>query len=439
MWEAKNTNSANYKPNIWIMNHYASNMYQDLDGRHYTFAENLTQREYKASIICSSTIHNSVDIVETGEDGFVLKMSGKTPFVFIDSTPYNTNSFDRIKNMLTFAHNVVKLKNKLCNAIGTPDVIIASSPHLLTCMAGLKIGRQLKIPVIVEIRDLWPEAIFFFGTVKSNSIVGRLLVACERRIYRKADALIFTKEGDVDYIKENNWDTHQGGDIDLDKCFYINNGVNLARFDQQILENRLEDKDLDEEGIFRVIYAGAIRQVNDVGQILDCAVLLKNFPKIRFLIYGDGNQLETLKKRAEDEQLYNVVLKGSVERKYIPYILSKSSINLLNYSQSKYNWSRGNSSRKLFEYMASAKPIISTVIMGYSPIEKYNCGVELDANTPESFAKAVLNLYNTNEDDYLEMCVNARKGASDFNFDVLSDKFVNVINYVLENNDRNEE
>jgi len=412
------------------MNHYASNN-ENLNGRHYTFAENLTQRGFKVSIICSSTIHNSDNIVETGKDGFVVKMTGKTPFVFIASSPYKTNSFDRIKNIISFARNVVKLKNKLCKAIGIPDVIIASSPHPLTCVAGLRIGRKLKVPVIVEIRDLWPEAIFFYGTIKPNGLAGRVLAASERQIYRKANALIFTKEGDVDYIKENRWDKDQGGDISLDKCFYINNGVNLARFDQHIIENRFDDKDLENDGLFRVIYTGAIRQVNDVGQILDCAVLLKKFPQIRFLIYGEGNQLETLTKRVEDEQLHNVVLKGFVERKYIPYILSKSSVNLLNYSQSKYNWMRGNSSRKLFEYMASARPIISTVKMGYSLIEKYKCGVELDTCTPEIFAKAVLKLYDMSEEDYYKMCENARKGASDFDFDILSKKLINVINYVL--------
>ncbi len=81
-------------------------------------------------------------------------------------------------------------------------------------------------------------------------------------------------------------------------------------------------------------------------------------------------------RRVENENLDNVKMKGFVNKKYIPYILSKSSVNILNYSQTQYNWSRGNSSNKLFEYMASGKPMISTVKMGYSIIEKYKCGIE---------------------------------------------------------------
>ena len=41
--------------------------------------------------------------------------------------------------------------------------------------------------------------------------------------------------------------------------------------------------------------------------------------------------------------------------------------------------------------MASGKPIISTVRMGYSPIEKYQCGLSLE-DTPECLAKHFKNL-----------------------------------------------
>lgn len=117
----------------------------------------------------------------------------------------------------------------------------------------------------------------------------------EHWIYKKADALIFTKEGDTDYIKENKWDIDQGGDIDLEKCHYINNGVDLDSFLESIKENILYDDDLNSEK-FNVIYAGAIRPINNVGNILDAAIILKDENDIQFLIYGDGNQEGKLKK-----------------------------------------------------------------------------------------------------------------------------------------------
>ena len=174
-----------------------------------------------------------------------------------------------------------------------------------------------------------------------------------------------------------------------------------------------------------------IRPVNNVGNLLDCAKLLKEHEDIKFLIYGDGNQLPSLQARISDENITNVTIKGFVPRKYIPFILSHSSINILNYSQNQYNWARGNSSNKLFEYMASGKPVISTVKMGYSIIDKYACGIELNISTPEELAKAIFGIYQLQPNEYQKIGLNARRGSEDFDFSILTAKLDTVIKRVL--------
>ena len=161
--------------------------------------------------------------------------------------------------------------------------------------------------------------------------------------------------------------------------------------------------------------------------MLDTAKLLKNDKEIQFLIYGDGNQKEMLEKRVVDEGLDNVKMKGFVNKQFIPYILSKSSLNILNYSHNQYNWARGNSSNKLFEYMASGKPIISTVKMGYSIIEKYKCGIELENSTPEELVQGISDIKNMPEHQYKLLGSNAKRGANDFDFKVLTRKLIDVI------------
>ena len=275
-------------------------------------------------------------------------------------------------------------------------------------------------------RDLWPEAIFSASRIKANSLIGKLLTAGEHWIYRHADALVFTKEGDTDYLKEHGWTIAQGGDISLDKCFYINNGVDLSSYYEEQESSHLDDPDLN-DGKFHVVYAGAIRKINNVSNILDAAYLLRGEPDIEFLIYGDGNEASALRQRITDDGLNNVKMKGFVEKKYIPFILSRSSVNLLNYSQAEYNWTRGNSSNKLFEYMASGKPVISTVKMGYSIIGKYNCGFELDEHTPETLAAAIRRVKNLPAEQYDMLCCNARDGAKDFDYHALSGRLMSVI------------
>jgi len=110
--------------------------------------------------------------------------------------------------------------------------------------------------------------------------------------------------------------------------------------------------------------------------------------------------------------------------------LSKSSVNVLNYSQRQYNWARGNSSNKLFEYMASGKPIISTVKMGYSIIRKYKCGLELENGSPEDFANTILNMKNMSKEKYQEFGQNAKIAVADFDFKFLTKKLIKVIEKV---------
>ena len=306
---------------------------------------------------------------------------------------------------------------------------MGSSAHPLTSIAGILVAGRFHVPAIVEVRDLWPEAIFSFGKVKMNSIPGRILSAGEKWMYVHADAIVFTKEGDVDHIKEMGWDTAHGGKIDLRKCHYVNNGVKLSDYYQSMEKDTLDDPDLTDDS-FRVIYTGTIRPVNNVDNLLDTAKLLKKYKDIRFLIFGGGSELPRLQKRAEEEKIENVVFKGFVEKKYIPYILSRSSVNILNYSQSRYNWSRGNSSNKLFEYMASGKPIISTVKMGYCILEKYRCGLSLEECTPKALAEMILKIHDMPKDTYAQMAENAQEGAKDFDFSVLTERLYKVIKRV---------
>ncbi|GHV39953.1 glycosyltransferase WbuB [Clostridia bacterium] len=418
------------KKNVWIFNHYASDMYENQGGRHFKFAENLLKKGFSPIVFCANTFHSKDGAINTHNKKCTVDTAKDIPFVFIKTALYKGNGFDRVKNMVTFYKNLFPTAKYYAENYCKPDIILASSVHPLTLVAGIRIAKKFHVPCICEIRDLWPEAIFALGKIRENSLIGKLLECGERWIYEKANSLIFTKEGDVDHIKEKKWDKEQGGKIDLSRCFYINNGVDIESFDEQVERVRLEDDDLERKDSFNVVYAGAIRLVNNVGNLLECAKLLKNYTNIKFLIYGDGTELGTLRRRQMEEHIDNAVFKGCVDKKYIPYILSKSSLNILNYSENMFVCSRGNSSNKLFEYMASEKPVISTLKWGYSIIEKYDCGIELEDSSPEVLAEAILKIYNMPESEYDRMGTNAKNGVKNFDFAVLTNKLIEVIDKI---------
>jgi len=394
--------------------------------RPFHYARNLEEYGYRNIVFSSAFLHFSGENLIKHKEKYITLLEEGVRFIFLKTTAYKHNGVDRIINMFSFMMRLFSVSRTISNEFGTPDLIIASSPHLLSLFAGIRIARKYKVPCLCEVRDLWPEAVFMQSGRSEKSIPGRILVSFEHWLYTHADGLIFTKEGDVDYIKEHKWDTAQGGVIDLNKCFYINNGIDIERFNTSVQKDVLNDPDLDNDS-FKVVYTGTIRTFNNVENIVDTASILKDYKDISFLVYGDGSEVEKISKKIKAEGLENIRLKGYVNRKYIPYVLSKSSVNLLNYTADRYNWTRGNSSNKLFEYMASGKPIISNVKMGYCIIDKYNCGFSVVESTPEKLAEAILYLKGISKEEYNKLCDNARNGAGDFDFSILTRKLMSVI------------
>ena len=411
---------------IWFFHHYATPLTMSGMGRPALFSRHLQEAGHEVTVFAASYQHYSSENLINDNQLYIWNKETETPFIFIKTRAYVNSGKERVINMVQFYLNLKKTVNELLkNGMEKPDVIIASSPHPLTMLAGINIAKKLKVPCICEVRDFWPEVFFFGGRLKANSILGRLLTAGEHWIYRHADAMIFLKEGDVTYITDHHWEN----DVPIKKCHYINNGIEFDEFRDRIKSSCIQDPDLESDK-FKIVYTGAIRPVNNVDMILDAAKLLASEKDIVFLIYGSGNMLSHLQERIETEKIQNVLLKGYVSKSAIPYILSRASINLLNYSSKEYNWSRGNSSNKLFEYMASGKPILSNVRMGYCLLKKYNCGISVENDTLEEYVRCIRLIKSMSPDAYEELCRNALKAAEDFDYKKNTDKLLNVIDSV---------
>ena len=416
------------KKNIWIWNHYATNMIEDKAGRHYWLAENLILNGYNSTIFCASTLHNTDDNIDTAGKIFIQKESDNIPFVIVKTPQYSGNGKKRIINMISFYKNLFPTAKEYANKYGKPDVIIASSVHPLTLVAGIKIAKKFGVPCICEVRDLWPESIVAYGSLKRNSVIAKILYLGEKWIYKKADKLVFTMEGGKDYIIEKGWDKDHGGSIDIKKVYHINNGVDLDEFNQNKKKFQLKDEDLDNKEFFKVVYTGSIRIVNDVDYLIEVGkkIEIRGIQNVRLIIYGDGNEKDKLVEKCKKEKIANVIFKGRVPKHQVPYILSKSDINILHFKQNNIK-KYGASLNKLFEYFASGKPIISDCEFGHDLIKRYECGVIVDNASPEELAEDIIKIRKLSIDDYNSMCDKALKAAKDYDFKELTGKLINII------------
>lgn len=61
--------------------------------------------------------------------------------------------------MIDFYRNVKRTAKKYVKKYAEPDIILASSVHPLTMIAGIQLAKKYNVKCICEVRDLWPDAI----------------------------------------------------------------------------------------------------------------------------------------------------------------------------------------------------------------------------------------------------------------------------------------
>lgn len=402
---------------IWLINHYAvPPQYYPLARQNY-FAKNLMRLGHEVTIFAASTVHNSDKNLIEDDTPYREDVVDGVHYVLIRCKGYHGNGASRILNMLEFARKLPGV----CDKYPRPDAIVATSMPPMSCAAGIKLARKYGCRGIAEIADLWPESLIAYGIAGPRNPAVLWLRRLEKWIYTKADAVVFTAEGAYDYIKEQHWEK----EVPQSKVFYINNGVDLELFDYNKEHFRVEDKDLDDPDIFKVVYTGSIRQVNNLGLLLDAAKAVKD-PRVRFLIWGDGDERPMLEQRVKDENIGNVVFKGWVEKKFVPSIVSRADVNYIDPfsdSVSKY----GISSNKLFEYFAAGKPILVQARERYNPVKTYHAGICLQSLTATDLAAQIDAFAQMDEAGYQGYCVGASAAAKEFDFKKLTDTLMNVI------------
>lgn len=407
---------------IWLVNKYAMPPMYESRLRTIKFAHYLTQMGYDVTIIGCSIMHNlNIDLI-TDNSLYVVQQYDDLRFVHVRSIHYKkTGGFKRFLSEIVFHYNVVRIANK----IQTPDLIIATTDALITNPV-LNYANRVGAKYITESLDLWPDNFVDYGLLNKNNPIMRLLFWRVKRNYIKSDACVFSWSGFNRYFYEKHWTLSSGGVIEDKKLFYINNGVDINDFDKWKEEYVLNDSDLNSKKK-KIIYLGSIRLVNNLIQLIKAAEILQNYSDIVFLIYGDGDDRESLVRYCNEKNLSNVIFKAKwTDPKYVPYILSQSYINVLNYISSDFA-RYGISSSKMFQYMAAGKPIVCNIDIFEDPIKHSNIGVSHAMKNENSYAEAILSLLKLSPDEYMAMCERAKSAARKYDYPFLTKKMAAII------------
>ena len=402
---------------IWLINHYAvPPQYYPLARPTY-FAKHLMGMGHEVTVFAASTVHNSDRNLIEDRRAWVDDYVDGVHYVYIRCRDYQGNGLSRSVNMCQFA---AKLPG-VCRHYEKPDAIVATSMPPMSCAMGIRLARKYGCKGIAEIADLWPESIVAYDIAGPKNPAVRLLRRLEKWIYTRADTVVFTMEGAYDYIREQGWER----EVPQSKVRFINNGVDLEVFDENRERYPAQDGDLADPELFKVVYTGSIRRVNNLGKLLDVAKLVRT-PNVRFLIWGDGDELEALQQRVRDEGIGNVTFKGRVDKKFIPGIVSRADLNLAHNTASPL-FRFGISFNKVFEYLAAGRPILCDFPCPYNPVLQEHAGFSVESGEVGDIAAKIEEISAYPADRLNELGRNARNGAEHYDFKALTEKLSEIL------------
>ena len=261
-----------------------------------------------------------------------------------------------------------------------PDVIVTTSPQLFCGLVGLPARYFKRAPWVLEIRDLWPESIVTVGAMRRGFAI-RLLERVEALAYRKADSIVAVTDSFVPHISARGG----AGKVDV-----IKNGVDLELFrrgdNPEVFKHRVGF-----EGRFVAAYVGTHGMAHGLDTVLDAAKLLRDDPRIGFVLVGDGADRARLATRVKTEEFTNVRVVGQLPKADMPVVWAATDASLILLRRT--DAFRKVLPSKMFEAMAMRCPIVLGVEgEARALLKEADAGIGIMPEDAAQLAAAVLRL-----------------------------------------------
>ena len=256
-----------------------------------------------------------------------------------------------------------------------PDIILTSIPSIELSKAVVDYANMKKIPIVLDIRDLWPDV---FSELLPNSL-GRLIKILTRPM-RKKLIYVCQKANIISGITDNfvEWGIKHSGrertakDLSFPMA-YIKNEID----DKEKLDSYLFWQNLglvNDDGILNVLFLGTFTKSFEFEVIFLAAKILQDrSAPIRFIFCGNGSKEDEIKKSCEE--LNNCIFAGWINAPQIKIALELSDVGLAPYIHAK-NFIE-NFPNKPAEYLSHNLLIATSLRHGklFDFINSQDCGL----------------------------------------------------------------
>ncbi len=305
---------------------------------------------------------------------------GVTVYRCYVSESYNRSYLGRMWAYVSFALSTLYASLRLKR----PDVMICTSPPLTVGLTGWAIRRRFrKLPMIFEVRDLWPESAIDTGVLTGRNMI-RLGYALERLSYRESTWINVLTPAFYDVMLERK-------NIRKDRLSMLPNAADLDIFKPGPRDNWVREKYAVGDR-FLVIYTGGIGVANHVIQFVEAARAFTD-DTARFMIVGDGMQRKMLEDRVREWGLSNVIFTGMRPKVEVVDICAAADVCCA--VLKKVDTFKTVYPNKLFDYMAAARPSVVAIDgVARKLVEEAGCGMFAEPENSDELARVLKELQN---------------------------------------------
>ena len=317
------------------------------------------------------------------------------PVIRVPLYPNHSHSaFKRVLNYVSFAVAATLLGAWLVPRV---DVVYVIHPPLSVAGPAWVLSRLLGVPFAYDIQDMWPETLRATGMLNSDRVLG-FVGWIAKWVYRRAAAIRVISPGFRDNLV--------GKGVPAAKIHVVSNWVD-TEFYQPTEANALLAERVGLTGGFNVMFAGVIGMAQGLETVLHAAALLKDLPDVRFVLVGDGADLQRLQAQARDERLNNVRFLGRYPAEDMSGLYALADVLLIHLRNDPLF--RITIPHKTFAYLASAKPILAAVEGDVADvIIQANAGLTCPPSNPQALATTVRRLYHMSAEQRREYGENGR-------------------------------
>ncbi|MDB4475193.1 glycosyltransferase [Pirellulales bacterium] len=339
----------------------------------------LAKRGHVATQWASTFDHFSKQQRTRGDCLFEVEAGYRVQLVY--GSPYKKHvGFARMRSQREVAENFTKCAKKSV----PPDVIVVSLPTLELATTVLAYAEARKIPVVVDIRDLWPDVFLTAFPSWAQSLVRPLFRKYEQQavdICRRASSL--TGVSDTYLL----WGLQkaQRSRTSHEKAVYLAYQKPIvSERDRHRILGEFDSKGIHEKRSLRCCFFGMLGRSAGLQSITRLAGHLANqgHEDIEFVICGTGPREHELLKMIRD--VPNIRFLGWQDSIEIACLMERSDIGLAIYQEGVLQ----SVPNKPVEYLAGGLPVLTTLRGELETLlNTYNCGKVFQPNDIESMGE----------------------------------------------------